>query len=312
MSVNRCTPEYRAALATELRDGGIELVVIDHLQMVWALEQLTSHDLPVVYVSHNHEGSVRRGVAAGERHPLRRAALSLDAERAARSERRLAEAACVVTAISETDANLYRRDGVAKVITVPPGYSGRRRPTRSIDHDTPRIAIVVTNLDWHVKRTNLRRLLDAADARFARSGIELRIVGPIPDDFVRELSPRLLATTFVGRVESLADELDRARVGIIAERDGGGFKLKTLDYVFGRVPMAALEGSVAGLPLEPDRDFVQCDTEVQLAERVVALIDDVDRCQELQQRSYDRCSGAFDWDDRGAALAAGLTEALVA
>jgi hypothetical protein len=31
----------------------------------------------------------------------------------------------------------------------------------------------------------------------------------------------------------------------------GGFKLKTLNYIFNRVPIAAIRGSIAGLPLTP-------------------------------------------------------------
>src|SRR3546814_10693449 len=35
-------------------------------------------------------------------------------------------------------------------------------------------------------------------------------------------------------------------------RSGGGFKLKALDYVFNRLPILALEGSVAGMPMQHD------------------------------------------------------------
>src|SRR5690606_36241863 len=62
----------------------------------------------------------------------------------------------------------------------------------------------------------------------------------------------LKATRLGGRVDSIAPHLDQARMAVVAERLGGGFKLKVLDYVFNRPPVAALDGSVAGTPPTPN------------------------------------------------------------
>lgn len=312
MAVVRQTPGYQHELRQVLDAEDVDVAVVDHLQMVWAVPVLEKRSVPIVYASQNHEASIRRRFAAGiPWSSPRRPVLAYDAERAARAEGRLVRASRIVTAITESDARAYRADGAEHVVVVPPGYSGTRSDARTLDEHVPRDVIMVSNLDWHVKQANLRRLLAVADGKFADAGITLRIVGPAPQTLVEELAPRLRATEFVGRVPSLETELAKARVGIIFEPDGGGFKLKSLDYVFGRVPMAVLSGSAEGLPLEPDRDYLSFESAEALARGVIELVDDVERCQTLQQRAFDRCADAFDWADRGKLLAAALTERVV-
>jgi glycosyltransferase involved in cell wall biosynthesis len=310
MAVDRRVPSYRRAVEDLGTAAHIDVVIVDHLQMAWAPAGLGSRELPVVYVSHNHEATVRRGVAAGEPWTsARKPALAYDAERAARAERRLVESATVVSAITESDATRYRNQRATDVVVVPPGYGGTRCGSRTIDAAVPRVAVMVANLDWHVKQTNLRRLLAVADPLFAQAGVTLRLVGPAPDDFVAAVSPTLRATEFVGHAPALDDELAQARVGLVFEPEGGGFKMKCLDYVFRRVPIVALAGSVEGLPLEPGAEYLSFESTEDLARGVIALIDDVGRCEQLQERAFRRCSGAFDWADRGEILVAHIAEA---
>ncbi len=47
---------------------------------------------------------------------------------------------------------------------------------------------------------------------------------------------------------SLSDALDDAFCALTIDAIGGGFKLKTLDYIFNGVPVAALKGTLHGLP----------------------------------------------------------------
>ena len=104
---------------------------------------------------------------------------------------------------------------------------------------------MVGSFEWHVKAANLRQFLLAADPVLAGAGIELVVVGRVPGAVLDELRPRLRATQFAGWVERLADVLGEARMAVVDEPVGGGFKMKTLDYVFHHLPVAATAGSVA-------------------------------------------------------------------
>jgi len=110
------------------------------------------------------------------------------------------------------------------------------------------------------------------------------------------------ATRFLGYVKNLESVFRAARIGIVAERTGGGFKLKTLDYIFNRLPIAAISDGIAGLPLTPGLDYLCFHSMRELAHGVVGVIDDFKRLNSIQRAAYEKCEVGFDWADRGRAL----------
>jgi polysaccharide biosynthesis protein PslH len=89
------------------------------------------------------------------------------------------------------------------------------------------------------------------------------VVGKVPDHLTKN---HFLATRFLGFVADLEPIFRGVRIGIVGERTGGGFKLKALDYIFNRVPVAAIKGSIAGLPLTHETDYLSCGSMRELAE----------------------------------------------
>jgi hypothetical protein len=109
------------------------------------------------------------------------------------------------------------------------------------------------------------------------------------------------ATRFLGFVEDLEPIFRSARIGIVAERIGGGFKLKTLDYIFNRVPFAAIRRGTAGLSLRPGLHYLSFESMRELAQGVACVID-----------AYEKCNTGFDWSDwsdRGRILCHAIREA---
>src|SRR5262249_13669490 len=90
-------------------------------------------------------------------------------------------------------------------------------------------------------------------------------------------------------------------------RSGGGFKLKVLEYVFNRVPVFALNGSFAGVPLSHGESAMVHPDHVSLARSVLAAIDDLDRLNRLQEQAFAPCTGRFDWAGRGRRRVAAIT-----
>ena len=153
-----------------------------------------------------------------------------------------------------------------------------------------------------------REFIDAADPLFYKSGVELWIAGNIAPH-LREKT-HLRATRFLGFVENLEPVFCNARIGIVAERTGGGFKLKTLDYIFNRLPIAAIRDGIAGLPLTPGLDYLSFDTMRELAQGILGLIDDTERLNALQRAAYEKCENGFDWSDRGRGLFDAIQQAV--
>ncbi len=303
-----------AALANESWDA----IVIDHAALGWALGPLRKRKkaagIPggpvLVYVSHNHEAKVRREVARNSDASFpRRLALRLDAEKYARQEEALCREADLVTAITEAEVAAYREHFPdQRYLCLTPGYEGPFHPEREITAETPRRVVMSGSFEWIAKRINLERFLAQAAAPLAATGIELQIVGKTDEDFRQATSARFPGVDFVGRVPEMTPYLLDARLGLIVEEFGGGFKLKTLEYLFHGLPLAGLIQAVEGLPLRsPEHLLLERDVPALVA-AVVAAIDDLDRLNAMRKSAYDLCREAFRWEDRGRRLHEALRE----
>lgn len=291
-----------------------DCIVFDGLYTGWAVAPILraigrARRRPrLVYMSHNHEETTRARLPDGcTGRPIQRAVLRHDARKAARLERRMVAAADLVTAITPEDAELFGRAAPSKpVVVLSPGYHGRRVARRRIDDSVPRRAVIVGSFDWIAKQMNLREFLTVADPLFADGAASLDIVGAGDPRFFDSLRSSLRATRLVGRVDSIDPYLDSSRMAVVAERIGGGFKLKVLDYVFNRLPIAALDGTVAGTPLAPPDSILTYPDYRELVRGVLATLDNLDLLNRIQERAYEACASSFDWRRRGEQLAASI------
>lgn len=303
----RCaTPPMRGALARLLGEERWDAVVLDGLAAGWAMPALESRPAQrrprLVHVSHNHEASTRAAVAATcRRNPVVRRALTRDAAKAGRLESRMVAASDLVTAITEADAARFAaRHPDAAIVTMPPGYAGARVRHRVIGGDLPRRAIVVGSFHWIAKQLNLEAFLAAADPLFAAAGAEIQVIGDGDPGFLESLRRRCRATELVGPVADVTAYMRSARLAVVPERAGGGFKLKVLDYVFHRTPILAIAGSLAGTPLHAPESARLADGFEDMARQAVDLLDSPAELDRLQNAAYDACRDGFDWSQRGA------------
>ncbi|MEK9969266.1 MAG: glycosyltransferase [Ferrovibrio sp.] len=303
------TPGLRQSLYERLQAGRWDTIVFDGISVGWALSSVLKK-FPdrkarpkLVYVSHNHEASLRREVAGNQESFLKRQVLRYDAIKAGWLEDRLVGAADLVTAITPEDRERYlarRPDRQVEVLT--PGYAACPDAGRRITSAMPRRAVIVGSFDWIAKRMNLEQFVAVADPLFAAHGAELQVIGSAEEAFLSRMRRSTVATQFTGPVEGVNDFMREARVALVAERHGGGFKLKVLDYIFNRMPILALDGSVAGVPLRHDDSILLYQDYETLARGVLQVMDDCDRLNRLQDRAYQACHDQFNWSSRGERL----------
>ena len=311
---NRCqTPEMRCLLQARLAENKWDVIVFDGLSTAWALgpvmrQYRSAAKRPkIVHVSHNHEQTARSSLIDGQSRFLKRQALRWDGVKIVSMERALVRAADLVTAITPDDSNAFQKQWPDKLIEVlTPGYAGRAVASRWITNNLPRRAVIVGTFDWIAKRINMAQFINAADSEFAKRGIELQIIGSGDVSFIRAMQKKVAATKFTGTVEHVETYLDDARVAIVPEQIGGGFKLKILDYVFNRIPIMALNGSVAGVPLQNNESILLFSSQKELATGVSRMIDKLDRLNQLHDAAYSACRNRFDWSARGERLAAAV------
>ena len=292
-----------------------DAVVIDGLQAAWATDLVAEqHDGPTVFVAHNHEGSLRWNVAREMPWASpRRWALAVDAWKAARLERRSVSKAHVVTSITEADREKFaREDSSSTHVVITPGWtaSASEAGERTPIGQRPRRVAILGSFDWHVKQENLRRFVAVADPVFARHDIELVIGGRIPDEVRIEIVAGTEATRFEGWIADAEAFLDSSRMGVVSEPLGGGFKLKTLDYIFNRLPLATTLGGASGLDLVAGDTMIEAADEASLAAAIVEVVDDADRLEAIASKALEQCAFAFSWDGRGRLLVEAVGEQL--
>lgn len=301
------TKAYAALLEQQLQEHW-DAVVLDGYATGWALDRCLAyrnerpaHPLVLVHVSHNHEELLWRAMAhEADGSVLKRWALWRNARKVGALERRIARSVDLVTTITDEDCgSLSAVADPIRVLPLTPGFNGWVAGERRIGSATPRRVIIMGSFRWIVKQENIARFLKAADPIFEQHGIELDVVGEMPQSLLVALRARCRATRFHGFVADVAPLLRAARIAIVHESIGGGFKLKLLDYMFARLPIAAVSQAVAGLSDELQRAILTSSNQSGLIDDIVAHIDRFDRLNRMQERAFSLGNAQFQWSVRG-------------
>lgn len=307
------TAAYRSLLDAQLNEHW-DAIVLDSYAAGWALDRCVtyaaSHEpRPVLaHVSHNHEAAVWQSMASeAQASAPKRLVWWLNARKVRALEERVVRNVDLVAAITDEDAAALvaavpRTMPNPRTVTLTPGYHGTVAAPRKISADTPRRVAIVGSFRWAPKQDNLRRFVEMADGAFAADDIGLDIIGDVPGSLQTELKAKTRATRFHGFVDDPAAALAQARMAIVPELIGGGFKLKFLDYLFARIPVATLAAAAPGLPqVLRDQMLVREDLD-SLVEAIVSEMDDFSLLNERQQRAFGLAQTMYRWEDRGQQL----------
>lgn len=300
------TSRHRRTLTALLKQRW-DTIVLDNYGSGWALEavcrsaQSAEHRPVLVHIAHNHEESLSQSLFHAYRgSPLKRLALYQNHLKIRYLERALVHKADIVTVITEADRRTFSRlASDQQFLVLPPGFSGWVAPQRVIAADSPKHVVLIGSFRWVVKMENLRRVVRIMDPVFHQHGITLDVVGEVPDQLLDELRPIARATRFHGFVDDVAPYLQSARMALVPEVIGGGFKLKLLDYIFGRVPVATITEAAAGLSAEIQANMFCEQTLEDLAREVVANINNFTLLNRMQEHAFEAAASQFDWHDRG-------------
>jgi polysaccharide biosynthesis protein PslH len=301
------TKAYYSLLEAQLLESW-DAVVLDGYGTGWALEHcqryLDKSGAPrpvLVHVSHNHEEVLWRAMASETRGSgLKRFMLRNNANKVGTLERRMVRNVDLLTTITEEDRrSLGAGLKEERTLSLTPGYSGWVANERRITAATPRRVILMGSFQWVVKQENLARFVEIADPIFKEQKIELDIIGDVPQKLLSTLRARCRATWFYGFVPDVAPFFARARIAVVPEAIGGGFKLKLLDYIFARIPVAAISKAVAGLPVDIQRSMLSNDSIEGLIGEIVSHIDRLEELNRIQARAFSLAKTQFKWSVRG-------------
>lgn len=302
------TAAYRRELA-KLLERPWDGVILDHFAsahvLPWIAAWRRRHpEGRLLYVAHEHERVTRtEKYARYGGNPLRLLAMTIDGWKIGRWENAILRTVDVVSLINGSERPLFEASVPnGRYVTTTPGYDGPRLDRRAIDASVPRRVALLGGRGSLHKQHILTDWLEAAADRFARAGVELDVIGEIGADLRRALQERFPSVRFSGFVDDLAAHLQTCRLGVVPDTVGRGVKIRLASYIFARVPMAGFRGAIDGLPIHTNHDFVEAPTLRALAESCIALIDDFERLNRLQNNAFAACEHGFDWAARGRAI----------
>jgi polysaccharide biosynthesis protein PslH len=306
----------RKALSDALGGNDWDAIVFDNIAVAGYLATVLrwmqkSRRHPVLfYLAHNHETSTRWSVAANEKGSIvKRLVLSLDAVKVSRLEKKLIGHCPLISANTEYDRSLFLRDRYeGRCVVLMPAYDGPRLAARDLAQ-TERVVIVLGSYQWKAKRQNIEDFLDAAAAIFPQNNIILRVVGFMSEAYRQKLTAAYPWARIVGSVDDVERELDLARIGVVPEVAGGGFKHKILNYVFNRVAVAGITAGLTGVGLRPDIDCLSIADMRGLVGRIVEMIDRLPQLEAMTANACENCKDRFSWLSRGEALVAAIVAA---
>lgn len=303
------TSDYLKKLDALLQADNWDVLVLDNIGSAHALPRAEAYrrahpSTKLLYISHEWEYQTRKGKYGSYRMNLpSRLMAQLDLQKVKRWEDALINRCDIVTVINTADLVPFRTiDPVRKYLPVTPGYDGPVVNSRRITSETPRRVLMLGGRRSEQKQQVLLDWLAAAYERLMDADIEMLVVGEIGDDLHRQVVRQYPGVKVLGFVEDLDSLVAEARIGLIADTVGGGFKLRLLTQVFNRLPTVGLLDAVNGLPTPLGDGYLAAASLDELATLICDVIDDVEHLDAVQNRAYLDCLRAFSWQERANAL----------
>lgn len=303
------TPDFIAELDCLLKEQW-DAIVLDNLGLSHALPRAKGYrakypDTRLIYISHEYEYATRSAKYGSYGLSLpKRIIAGRDLVKVRDSEEALLQCCDIVTVINTSDLKPFRKIAPdKKYLPLNPGYDGLFVESRQINVDTPRRVLLLGGRRSEQKRQILLDWMKLAYESLNRAGIEMVIVGDMEDSLRQCLNATYPRSQVLGFVDDLEALINSARMGLIVDTVGGGFKMRLLTHVFQRLPIVGLSDAINGLPTLQGKGYLGADDLQALVDLVCQVIDEADRLNALQETAFANCASAYSWKTRAEAFA---------
>lgn len=280
--------------------GPFEAAVVDHTSLFALAERLPA-GLPVVLSTHNVESDLmaqRADAETGWQRPAARVESRLLRRLETGVGRRHPTVVC-----TEADAQAVGRDGgLAEVVVARNGVTPPAAPQRAHLAQTGRLAeaelLFTGALDWRPNVNGILWLVESpAWARLCaeRPEVVLTVAGrnPAPEFRARvEAAPQARIEADVPSMQPL---LERARLGVAPLLEGGGSRIKLLEYVAHGLPAVSTVVGASGLDGLPEGAIAQTPEDAEaFCDAIRRALDDGPAV--LPEHTVEAMLDTYGWD----------------
>ena len=261
----------KSAVRTAL-SAGPDLVVFDYAQsLAMAPARI---DAPHLFFAHNVETEIleRHGAAA-------KGLMKFIWRREAAKMRRFERDACArcagVIAVSERDAETFRRDfGANAAFAIPTGVDSRYFAFSPPAADAPPVLVFTGSMDWKANQDGLFWFMEEVWPQIfeKRADASFIVVGKNPPRAMTDRG-KGLNWRFTGFVDDIRDHAKGAAY-VIPLRVGGGTRIKAYEAMAMGLPVVSTALGVEGLPVTHDSHLLVADEPEKFAQAVLRLFDD--------------------------------------
>jgi len=231
-----------------------------------------------VLFAHNVEHVIWQRMRDVERRAWRRALLALESRKMRRYEARACARAQLTIAVSDADRRLLAAAAPdARVRAVPTGVDVDYFAPDGVA-EVPGRLVFTGSMDWYPNEDGIARFIEAVLPRVRREvpNATLTVVGRNPSARLRAAAAAARVQV-TGLVDDVRPHMAEAAVYVVPLRIGGGTRLKIFEALSMAKAVVSTAVGAEGLPLAPDRHFLQADDPAAFAAAVTALLGDAGR-----------------------------------
>lgn len=296
---------FADAIARVLAEGRFDVVIADFLPPTVNLPG----QLPVytVLFQHNVEAEIWRRRTDVATNPVARAYLRTQLRRMERYEREACHRVDRVIAVSEADAEHFRRVyGVASAVAIPTGVDTAYFQPQGFGPREERHLVFTGSMDWMPNEDGILFFTEQVMPQLRRlvPGVRLTVVGRKPPTRIQALAERHPDIVVTGRVEDVRPYLARATAAVVPLRVGGGTRLKIYEAMAMECPVVSTTIGAEGLPVRDGGHLRLADTADALASACAEVLRHPERRNALATAAAAHVRQHFGWSGVAAAFEA--------
>jgi glycosyltransferase involved in cell wall biosynthesis len=284
------------AWRAELRGRPPDVLYLDHLDSaVYRLNAGRGFAGPSVIDFHNSYSLLVERQVPRERNTLRRAFLGREARLLEKMERRAARACNAVLAVSDQEADYFRRLGASSVRTIPNGVDCASLVPLPTGRCGEPIVLFLGTMSWgpnaDAARFLAQEVLPVLQQRLPHA--RLLVVGRNPPADLLALGERL-GIEVTGGVDDIRPYLERAALLAVPLDVGGGTRLKILEAFAAGLPVVSTAVGAEGIAARPGIHYVRAERN-ELVDAIAGLLEDPAAGARLAQEARGLALKMYDW-----------------